>query len=604
MEGHSPFEKMGALLPSSHQGYVGHTTGQNAIGGTIVDSRINVLAVGKGTHKVNATHAQASKEGLLLMGKSPVKIPQLLQALRLYPDRRAASVLEQGFTTGFKVNYNGPRQEYQCHNLPSVNRNQRVARQKIRKEVEAGRVAGPFQKTPLKNLRCSPLGLVEKAQKGKFRLIHHLSFPQGDSVNTYICDELAKVSYTTFDKALEHVVLMGSEAQIAKADLKDAFRMLPIRPQDFDLLGFQFEGEYYFDKALPMGLKISCHYFEMFSTFLNWLINNLMSQQLCVHYLDDWLFFSPKQARGEVSRCGEVLSKFLAMCRWLGIPVAEEKTVCPCTCLVFLGLQIDTVKQEVRVPGDKLLACRAKLLAIQRKTTVSLREVQSLLGYLNFLARGVQGGRTFLQRLINLTRGVVADAKTIRLDLESQADIAMWLMFLENFNGTALILPREWLHSTVIHLYTDAAKTVGFGAFFKGSWLNGTWEDIAVSPMNSIAYLEFVPVLLAMLVWGPELANKRIMLHSDNKAVVAILNRQSSKCPHIMKLVRRLTLTCLSHNILLKGEYIEGYLNTIADKISRFEMHSFFQEVPSAQRVPAPYTQFLPLTLMRRCQDY
>ena len=51
-----------------------------------------------------------------------------------------------------------------------------VVSRSILKEILAGRVAGPFESSPLLNLRVSPIGLVPKKTKGEFRLIHHLSF--------------------------------------------------------------------------------------------------------------------------------------------------------------------------------------------------------------------------------------------------------------------------------------------------------------------------------------------------------------------------------------------------------------------------------------------
>ena len=113
-------------------------------------------------------------------------------------------------------------------------------------------------------------------------------------------------------------------------------------------------------------------------------MDELVGKGYTVHYLDDWLFISPQ----DIKFCRHVLAKFFALCSFLGIPVADEKTVLPCTCLTFLGLQIDTVKQEVQVPRDKLAACSDMLHKVRRKTVVSLRELQGLLGHLNFVSRG------------------------------------------------------------------------------------------------------------------------------------------------------------------------------------------------------------------------
>ena len=104
------------------------------------------------------------------------------------------------------------------------------------------------------------------------------------------------------------------------------------------------------------------------------------------------------------------------MCTLLGIPIAEEKTVLPCTCLIFLGLKIYTVSQQVIIPADKLVACRERLVSVQNKDELLLLEIQSFLG---------QGGRAFLQRLVNLTRGIVNKSKPIALGPEAQADITI-----------------------------------------------------------------------------------------------------------------------------------------------------------------------------------
>lgn len=54
---------------------------------------------------------------------------------------------------------------------------------KFKKEVLEGRVVGPFSAPPFQNFRISPLGHIPKNDPQSFRLIHHLSFPAGSSLN-------------------------------------------------------------------------------------------------------------------------------------------------------------------------------------------------------------------------------------------------------------------------------------------------------------------------------------------------------------------------------------------------------------------------------------
>ena len=61
----------------------------------------------------------------------------------------------------------------------------------------------------------------------------------------------------------------------------------------------------------------------------------------------------------------------------LGVPIAHEKTVAPTTCLVFLGIEIDTSVMQVCLPRDKLAAI-ATLVNQWRQKRACRKELQSL----------------------------------------------------------------------------------------------------------------------------------------------------------------------------------------------------------------------------------
>lgn len=73
-------------------------------------------------------------------------------------------------------------------------------------------VLGPFEASPLPNLWVSPLGVVPKKAPWEFRLIHHLSYPRGSSMNDTIPEELSLVRYAY--KTVAMVKGFGGEAEL------------------------------------------------------------------------------------------------------------------------------------------------------------------------------------------------------------------------------------------------------------------------------------------------------------------------------------------------------------------------------------------------------
>ena len=84
---------------------------------------------------------------------------------------------------------------------------------------------------------------------------------------------IVPVSYCRVDDAIALIKSLGQGCFLAKSDIKSAFRIIPIRPQDYPLLGMTWQGKYYYDRAMPMGCASSCRTFEMFSSALEWIAN-------------------------------------------------------------------------------------------------------------------------------------------------------------------------------------------------------------------------------------------------------------------------------------------------------------------------------------------
>ena len=59
------------------------------------------------------------------------------------------------------------------------------------------------------------------------------------------------MQYATIDQA----VSQGMGTQLSKLDLYNAYRLVPVHPEDQPLLGIRWQGAVYLDTPLPFGLR-------------------------------------------------------------------------------------------------------------------------------------------------------------------------------------------------------------------------------------------------------------------------------------------------------------------------------------------------------------
>ena len=257
-----------------------------------------------------------------------------------------------------------------------------------------------------------------------------MSFPKGSSVNDGISPEHTSVRYATIDEAIKLIMNAGQGCFLAKTDIKNAFRIIPIHPIDYGLLDMQWRGLYYYDQCMPMGCSSSCLTFETFSTAVEWIAWHKLKIDYILHLLDDFLLGASSS-----QLCKKQLDLFLSLCSYLGIPMAPEKTCGPATTMSFAGIELDSVLLEARLPLEKVEKCKSLLSQFLTRKKVTLQEVQSLTGLLNFACSVIQPGQAFLRRHVDLTLGVKKANHKIRLNREVKEDLKIWLSFFSNFNG-------------------------------------------------------------------------------------------------------------------------------------------------------------------------
>ena len=399
------------------------------------------------------------------------------------------------------------------------------------------------------------------------RLLHNLSYPYNETaVNHGIPQEHKTVKYANLLCAVKLIRQLGSGCFMAKSDIKSAFRIVPLHPSQYPLMGFKWRGKYYYDKFLAMGLAESCRIFETISDAIIYILKTHFGISNIVKVLDDFLILETDK-----ETCRQHLRTFLRLCGHLGIPIAMEKTsVEPAQAITFLGIKLCTVSMTACLPADKLEAYTAEVarVAQAKPNAITVGDLRSLVGKLQFATCVIPAGRPFLRRLINKFAPHDKPFWHLKLTKGHVEDLAMWAQFLERYNGVTIIRQPYICASNAVNLYTDASD-LGFGGTFGSHWVQGHW--VARWRKLNIAVRELYPVLLVVKLFGHKMAHSTVLFHCDNQAVVAVINKQTSRDKTLMRLLRPLILELLTHNIRFRAEYIPTDENSLADALSRFQ---------------------------------
>lgn len=110
----------------------------------------------------------------------------------------------------------------------------------------------------------------------------------------------------------------------------------------------------------------------------------------------------------------------------------------------------------------------------------------------------------------------------------------------------------------------------------------GTWQD------EDITAKELVPIAVAAGLWGRSWTGRHVCFHSDNMAVVAILNKRTARTPTLMHLLRCFSFYAAYFRFHFTVKHVPGLLNTAADAISRNHLSLFASLVPQAPRFTLP----------------
>ena len=124
----------------------------------------------------------------------------------------------------------------------------------------------------------------------------------------------------------------------------------------------------------------------------------------------------------------------------------------------------------------------------------------------------------------------------VQLDRSVQADLRWWASFLRHWNGQGFF-PQPL--APLSHVYTSASGSFGCG----GIALPHHWFKVNGRHSIDISVKELFPIVVAAAIWGKGWRQTRVCFHTDNMAVVAMLQNKSARDPIVRPLFVFLLLT-------------------------------------------------------------
>ena len=206
---------------------------------------------------------------------TPLNVSAWSIYLWTHPHQDLAQFYVKGITEGFRIGFTYHSQFLKSarRNLESARDHPEVVKEYLKTEVHMGRLIGPLDNSYKLLTHISRFGVIPKShQINKWRLIVDLSHPVGFSVNDGIPKNLSSIKYITIDNAIQEILRLGRGTMLAKIDIKNAFRLLPVHPSDRHLLGMSWSDGIYIDTCLPFGLRSAPKLFNVMADLLGWIL--------------------------------------------------------------------------------------------------------------------------------------------------------------------------------------------------------------------------------------------------------------------------------------------------------------------------------------------
>ena len=485
-----------------------------------------------------------------------------------YKDKQIIQFLKYGFPLGHDGS-TGSRVVPKNHAGARFYHKQ--VRELLDKEVRLKAAIGPFREPPFENSCFSPLNSVPKKGTER-RLILDMSFPAGNAINDGIhkdwyLNEFQKLTLPSIDNLVDQIMKLGRGCKVFKVDLSRAYRQIFIDFSCVDLLGYFFDGFYWYDCSLSMGSRSSAKCCQKVTDAVVYIFTN--HGYFAINYLDDL------GSAEEETTADAAFNYLQQVLRDFGLKEALNKSVAPCTTMIFLGIEVNTLTLTICIPKEKWDEIMTVLDRWTRKKNANLKDTQKLAGILNFACRCVRSGRIYLSRILNFLRSLPSSG-SLPIDKNTREDIDWWINFAPMYNGTSLMLESEWTNPDQFSS-TDSCL-MGDGILLGNKYVHWSYPTQITNLCLNINQFECLMVVVAVKVFSEHLARKKLVIFCDNQNTVLAVNTGRSRDVFMQKCLRELHVSIALANCDIRTRFLEGASNREADALSRWDRGRHFQD--------------------------
>lgn len=464
---------------------------------------------------------------------------------------------------GFPLQYTGrhdPHDGIELPNHASALAYQDHIDQFVKYETDSETLIGPFDKKPFVWTSIAPLMTRPKNDGVKRRIIVDFSYPDDQGINGSISKNSVFGTYIehvlpTVSDAVDCIVDSNFAVKLATIDLERAYRNFRVDPLDWPLTCIKHRDRYYVDTAVPFGSRLSSLYMQKIAQFVE---RALLARGIhLIMYLDDGLAIIHDNDDAD-----KRLLEIINVIRDLGLPLAHEKIQPPSKRCRFLGIILDIQKRQLEIPLDKIREFKAKIKETIGCEFISKKQLQSVIGSINHLAKAVRHARLFMNRLLDTLRETPGER--VMVCDQIKADLGWFETFLDQYNGKTIILTGE---PTMV-IEADSCM-VGAGATNGTQCYMYTYPD-KFKDTYHITQLEAMNCLMAVrALAGRRYNNTIIEVRCDNLPAISVFQNSRGKDRILNAIARAIWYFAAKRNIELRFTHIPGSDMFVADTLSR-----------------------------------